>query len=293
MLVSEGNHFLERLLDAYPNFKVNSIKEIIPSSWNEQIQRHDIVIVDRMDFPETKKGNFLLINAYSPSIPLIKTGEISFPRNITWDRENPLMADVDLGGVIVEQLPRLQAGKQVIPVVESSDTGLLYAFEKDGLRAVILGFDITRSDLPFKIAFPVMMSNIFNWLNPHRLEFSTLQTRTGEPFDIYLAPRTETFYTRAPHEKWEKQQAVANPFRYTRTDQIGIYSIYENDKQRYFTANLADESESDIIASSTEPIPDEPLQPVEVSARHPLWAGLLLLCCVVLVAEWFVWLKID
>ncbi len=293
LLVSEGNHFLERLLDAYPNFKVNSIKEIIPSSWNEQIQRHDIVIVDRMDFPETKKGNFLLINAYSPSIPLIKTGEISFPRNITWDRENPLMADVDLGGVIVEQLPRLQAGKQVIPVVESSDTGLLYAFEKDGLRAVILGFDITRSDLPFKIAFPVMMSNIFNWLNPHRLEFSTLQTRTGEPFDIYLAPRTETFYTRAPHEKWEKQQAVANPFRYTRTDQVGIYSIYENGKQRSFTVNLADESESDIIASSTEPTPDEPLRPVEVSARHPLWAGLLLLCCVVLVAEWFVWLKID
>jgi hypothetical protein len=138
-----------------------------------------------------------------------------------------------------------------------------------------------------------MMSNIFNWLNPHRLEFSTLKTRTGEPFDIYLDPQTEVFYTRAPHEKWEKQQAVANPFRYTRTDQVGVYSIYENDKQRYFTVNLADESESDITASSIEPIPDESLLPMEVSARHPLWAVFLLLCCAVLIAEWFVWLKIG
>jgi hypothetical protein len=293
LLVSAGNHFLEKLLDAYPNFKVNSVKEIIPSSWNEQVLRHDIVIVDRMDFPETKKGNFFLINAYSPSIPLTRAGEVSFPRNIHWDNENPLMANVDLGGMLVEQLPRLQAGKPMIPVVESPDAGLMYTYEKEGMRAVILGFDITRSDLPFRIAFPVMMSNIFNWLNPHRLEFSTLKTRTGEPFDIYLDPQTEVFYTRAPHEKWEKQQAVANPFRYTRTDQVGVYSIYENDKQRYFTVNLADESESDITASSIEPIPDESLLPMEVSARHPLWAVFLLLCCAVLIAEWFVWLKIG
>ena len=292
LLVSEGNYFLEKLLDAYPNFKVNAVKEIIPSSWQEQVLRHDIVIVDRMDFPETQKGNFLLINAYSPSIPLVKTGEISFPRNIHWDHENPIMADVDFGGMVVEQASVLQAGKQTVPVVESADTGLLYTYEKGGLRAALMGFDITRSDLPFKIAFPVMMSNIINWLNPNRLEFSTLQTRSGEPYDIYLAPQTEMFHTRAPHEKWEKQPAITNPFRYTRTDQVGIYSIYENGKQRYFTVNLADESESDISASSIAEKPDEPLQPAVISAQQSLWAVFLLLCLAVLMVEWIVWLRI-
>ncbi|MBW2412007.1 MAG: VWA domain-containing protein, partial [Deltaproteobacteria bacterium] len=188
LLVSEGNYFLEKLLGAYPNFKVNAVKEIIPSSWQEQVLRHDIVIVDRMDFPETQKGNFLLINAYSPSIPLVKTGEILFPRNIHWDHGNPIMANVDFGGMVVEQATLLQAGKQAVPVVESADTGLLYTYENDGLRAAIMGFDITRSDLPFKIAFPVMMSNIVNWLNPHKLEFSALQARAGRPFEIFLDP---------------------------------------------------------------------------------------------------------
>ncbi len=293
LLVSGGNYFLEKLLDAYPNFKVNAVKEIIPSSWQEQVLRHDMVIVDRMDFPETQKGNFLLINAYSPSIPLVKTGEIAFPRNIIWDHENPIMANVDFGGMVVEQAALLQAGRQAVPVVESADTGLLYTYEKGGLRAAIVGFDITRSDLPFKIAFPVMMSNMINWLNPHRLEFSTLQTRSGEPFDIYLAPQTEMFHTRAPHEKWEKQPAVANPFRYTRTDQVGIYSIYENGKQRYFTVNLADETESDISASSIAEKPDAPLQPAEVSARQSLWAVLLFLVLGVLILEWYSWLKVS
>ena len=293
LLVSEGNHFLEKLLDAYPNFKVNAVKEIIHSSWQEQVLRHDIVIVDRMDFPETKKGNFLLIDAYSPSIPLVKTGDISFPRNIHWDHDNHLMANVDFGGMVVEQTALLQAGKQVVTVVESADTGLLCTFEKGGLRAAIMGFDITRSDLPFKIAYPVMMSNIINWLNPHRLEFSTLQTRAGEPFDIHLAPQTEVFHTRAPHEKWEKQPAVANPFRYTRTDQVGIYSIYENGKQSYFTVNLADESESDITASSIAQRSGTPLLPVEISARQPLWAVFLFLVLGTVILEWYFWLKVS
>jgi hypothetical protein len=295
LLVSKGNYFLEKLLDAYPNFKVNSVKEIIPSSWNEQILRHDIVIIDRMNFPETEKGNFLLINAYSPSIPLAKTGEIRFPQSINWDHQSPLMANVDIRGLIIEQAASLRAGKRVQPVVESPHTGLLYTYEKGGMRAVVLGFDITRSDLPFKVAFPVMMSNIINWLNPHKLEFSTLQTRAGEPFDIYLNPQTQTFYTRAPHEKWEKQRPTANPFRYTRTNQVGIYTISEKDKQRYFTVNLADESESDISASSIEQISAEPEPPVseEISAQHPLRALFLLLVCAVLMVEWFVWLRIG
>ena len=296
LLVSKGNHFLEKLLEAYPNFKVNSVKEIIPSSWNEQVLRHDIIIVDRMNIPKTEKGNFLLIDAYSPSIPILKTGYVGFPKNLDWDRKSPLMANVNVGGLIVEQAAKLKADKRLDPVIESTQTGLMYAYEKDGLRAVLLGFDLTKSDLPLKVAFPVMMSNIINWLNPHKLEFSTLQTRAGEPFDIYLDPQTEIFYTRAPQEKWEKQRAKANPFRYTYTQKVGIYTISENDKQRYFSVNLADESESDITTASIEQISDKPEVPVvseEISVQQPLWTFFLFCGCALLMIEWYLWLKMG
>lgn len=293
LLVSKGNHFLNKLLEVYPNFKVNSVKEIIPSSWTEQTLRHDIVIVDRMDFPETAKGNFFLIDAYSPSIPILKTGQVRFPKNLDWNRKSPLMSNINLGGLIVEQGSRLQVDKRLQPVIESTQTGLMYTYEESGLRAVILGFDLAKSDLPLKVAFPVMMSNIFNWLNPQKLEFSTLQTRAGEPFDVYLDPETTAFYTRAPQEKWEKHPATMNPFRYTHTRKVGIYTISENDKQRYFTVNLADESESDIKTASVLQVSEtskDPLVAEKISVQQPLWTFFLLFGCGLMVVEWYIWI---
>jgi hypothetical protein len=294
LLVSKGNYFLEKLLEAYPNFKVNLVKEIIPSSWSEQTLRHDIVIVDRMDFPETDKGNFLLINSYSPSIPIIKTGHIRFPTNLNWNRKSALMANVDAGNLIIKQAAQLETAKHLEPVLESTQTGLMYAYEKAGLRAVLMGFDLSQSDLPVKVAFPVMMSNIINWLNPHRLQFSTLRAPAGEPFEIYLKPQTSTFYTRAPQEKWERHQASTNPFRYMNTQKVGIYTISENDKQRYFTVNLVDETESDIAAAFIEP-PEGKTDGVsvaeEISVQQPLWMVFLVIVCVMLLVEWFFWLR--
>jgi hypothetical protein len=221
-----------------------------------------------MDFPETAKGNLLLIDAYSPSIPILKTGQVRFPKNLDWNRKSPLMANINLSGLIVEQGARLQVDKRLQPLIESSQTGLMYTYEEGGLRAVLLGFDLTKSDLPLKVAFPVMMSNIFNWLNPQKLEFSTLQTRAGEPFDVYLDPETTTFYTRAPQEKWEN-------------------------KQRYFTVNLADESESDIKTASILQVSEtskDPLVAEKISVQQPLWTFFLLFGCGLMVVEWYIWI---
>jgi len=295
LLVSKGNHFLEKLLAAYPNFRVNSVKEIIPSSWSEQTARHDIVIVDRMDFPETDRGNFLLIDSYSPSIPVFNTGRVRLPEILAWNRKSPLMTDVNLSGLFIEESAKLQPDKRLQAVVESVRTGLMYAFEEKGLRAVLLGFDITKTDLPLKVAFPVMMSNIFNWLNPYKLEFSILQTRAGEAFDIYFNPRTDIIYTRAPYEKWDKHPVKINPFRYENTDRVGIYTVAENGKERYFTVNLADESESDINAIFLEHRSDnfeKPSVSGEIAARQPLWMVFIIMGCALLLIEWYSWLKL-
>jgi hypothetical protein len=295
LLVSKGNYFLEKLLQAYPNVKVNTVKTIIPSSWNDQTLRNDIVIVDRMDFPKTEKGNFLLIDAYSPSIPGVKTGHVRFPGNLVGDPKNPLMANVNVSGLLVEQATQLRADKRLQPVIRSGQTGLMYTYEKGGMRAVLLSFNPAQSNLPLRIAFPVMMSNIINWLNPNKIKFSTLHTPAGEPFDIYLDPQTDIFSTRAPHGKWEKHQASGNPFRYTNTLTVGIYTINENDKHRHFTVNLAAESESNIVNSAAEQlsqIPERPPASEEISVQQPLWTVCLLVVCTLLMLEWYIWLKL-
>ena len=204
------------------------------------------------------------------------------------------MANVNLRGLIIEESATLQSDKNLQPVVESARTGLMYAFEEKGLRVVHFGFDFTKSDLPFKVAFPVMISNIFNWLNPHKLEFSILQTRAGEAYDIYLSPQTDTIYTRAPYEKWEKHPVKMNPFRYKNTGRVGIYTIAENGKERYFTVNLTDEYESDINATTLELPPGQSeSSPVSkgIAAQQPIWMIFIIMVCLLLMIEWYSWLK--
>jgi hypothetical protein len=294
LLASQGNYFLEKLLEAYPNFLINTVREIIPSSWQEHVTEHDIVIVDRMDFPATEKGNFLLIDAYSPSIPVAKTGQVDFPDILDWDKKNPLMADVNISGLTIEQAAKLQADSLLSPVIESSQTGLMYTYNNDSMRAVLLGFDITKSNLPLKVAFPVMMSNIINWLNPHKLSFSALQTKAGEPYDVHLHLQTKEFSTRTPDGKWEQHEVTSNPFTYNNTQQAGIYTVLENKKTRYFTVNLVDESESDItvpaIDVSSRPS-DEVLDSEQIATQQPLWTFFLVAGLAMMMVEWYVWLK--
>jgi Ca-activated chloride channel family protein len=175
---------------------------------------------------------------------------------------------------------------------------LIYAFQKEGLRAVFLGFDIGQSDLPLRIAFPVMMSNILQWLNPNKLMFSTAQIRAGEPFPIYLDSRTDEVSIRSPSGKWERTRVTSNPLVYTKTHQTGLYRIAEGDKSRYFAVNLVDESESDIRGPdlmTAQAMKDASLNSLPRSAEpltteKPLWFIFLIAVLGLLLLEWYNWL---
>ncbi len=294
LLVTKGNYFLEKLLGAYPNFRVNSVKEIVPSSWEDQTTRHDIVILDRISPPSTERGNFLLIESFSPSIPISKIGRIDEPRILDWDRKHPLLANLDLRGLNIESAHQVRADETLSPLVESRQTGLMYAYQERGLRAVFLGFDLTRSDLPLRVAFPVMMSNIFHWLHPNKLGFSSAQTRAGESFPIYLEPGTKALSIRTPSGKWEKHQPESNPFDYIHTGEAGIYTVVEGEKWRDFAVNLLDESESDIRVPPVElPVQETngDIGSGPVTAELPLWIVFLFLGSATLILEWCFWLK--
>jgi hypothetical protein len=294
LLVTEGNYFLEKLLQVFPNFMVNLVTEIIPSSWEDQTKGHDIVILDRISPPSTVKGNFLLIDTCSPSIPIRRTGQIEDPEVLDWERNNPLMANLDLRGLSIERANEVQADETLRPIVESPDTGLMYAYKKNGLRAVYLGFDLTRSDLPLRVAFPVMMSNIFEWLQPRKLLFTSSQIEAGRPFPVYLGPQTSAFSIAPPSGKWEEYRPQSNPFNYEQTGKVGIYTVAEGKRWRHFAVNLVNESESDIRTPDFDPevrngLPQMGLVPVEEETA--LWIFFLCAAAVALILEWFFWLK--
>lgn len=294
LLVGQGNYFLEKLLSAYPNVRVNSVKEIIPSSWPDQIKRHDIVILDRVSPPHSERGNFLFIDSYSPSVPISKIGEVNDPRVLDWNPVSPLISGLDVRGLNIELAAVIKADQTVERLIESRDTGLMYAYEKSGLRSVFLGFDLIRSDLPLRVAFPVMMSNIFQWLYPDKLRFSSQQTQAGQPFSIYLESSTDEFSVRTPDGKWAKYQADTNPFLYTNTGRTGIYIVAEGEKWRNFAVNLTSEAESDIRNPGQETLARAgglPLDVEPIRTQSPFWLVFLIAGFFILIMEWYFWLK--
>lgn len=297
LLVSKGSYFLEKLLETYPNVLVNKLDEIILSSWEQQVMGHDIIIVDRLNFPPTTKGNFLLLDSYSPSIPVTPGDQIAFPQVYDWDSRHPILADVNLSNLLVEQTQQLQINDDAVhPLIETQQTSLMLSYEHEGLRAILLGFDIARSNLPLKVAFPVMMSNIITWLNPHKLSLSVLQTKAGEPYPIHLSPFTESFSLRPPGERWQKQQVTENPVIYRDTTKVGVYMIAEDKQTRYFTVNLVNEAESDIapaVHGLEAVFPEETQTQEQIKTQQPLWMAFLLAVLGITMLEWYVWLKVG
>lgn len=295
LLASKGNFFIERLLEAYPNILITRLDAIEPETWQEQARRHDIAIVDRMDIPATNSGNLLLLDAYSPSIPIRKTGEVAFPAVTNWDRRSPLLANADPRNTRIEQAARVESDPVVQTVIESPETPLMMSYNEHGLRAVFLGFDVARSDLPIKVAFPVIMSNLLNWLNPQKLTASTLYATAGTPFPIYVSPDTTEFATRVPGGKSVKHQVTSSPFLFTDTNQVGIYDIVEGGKTRYFTVNLVNEEESNIIPPQQD-FSNQPRAAASaetVPTQQPLWMWLVMAALLTLMGEWFSWLKVG
>ncbi len=294
MLVTKGNYFLEKLLTAYPNLLVNVFDEVTPSSWDIQTQQHDIVILDRIPPPATERGNFLLIDAFSPSIPITKIGQVEAPHVLDWDQTHPLMSQLDLTGLQIAAAEKTEAGASVQQILEANQTGLIYAYQQDNLRTVFIGFDLLRSDLPLRVAFPVLIGNILRWLRPAKLQFTAFQAKAGQPLEFFLAPGTDRLSLRKPSGKWNRSFSATNPFKFDETNEVGLYTLVEGKKRRYFAVNLLNESESDIRSPEVETAVEETtIIPTSklVTAKISLWLPIMLLALAALLVEWYVWLK--
>ncbi|NNG00026.1 MAG: VWA domain-containing protein [Desulfobacteraceae bacterium] len=294
LLASGGNYFIEQILAAYPNVKINRIDRIVPSSWEQQVRSNDIVIIDRMDFPPVATGNFLLINAFSRDIPIRRTGTVRHSVVTDWDRRHPVTQQVDLDAIAIRDAALIQGHDDVRPLVMSAQTGLIHSYQTDNLKAVFIGFDPSNSDLPYRVAFPVLMSNVINWLYPDKLNRSSSQVKSGHTIKIPLDTRVREVRVRNPAGKWTRHAVATTPFLFQGTTDVGLYTILAGKKRRYFAVNLLSPHESDInaahIETNTEAVEGAEAEPV-ATVRKSFWFYLIFGAAIILLGEWVAWLK--
>ncbi|MEW6187893.1 MAG: VWA domain-containing protein [Thermodesulfobacteriota bacterium] len=296
LLVTRGNFFLKTLLESYPNFKVQTLKEIKASSWEEWVRNFDVIILDGISPPSTTLGNFLLINTVSPSLPLNQQGIEKDPIIVGWDRSHPIMQNLELGSLRIPSAPLFKASPGLKSVLESRQGGLIFTYEKPGLRVVLINFNIGQTDLPRRLAFPVLMTNCFHWLQPYQYAEKPRQIKTGESFPLYFKPGTPSVSIVPPDGKSIRYPVSDAPFLFRETEKAGLYTAEEGMKKRVFAANVFSETESDLRIDPSLDKRHRPAGSKEKEKRQtflPLWFWVLLTSVVFLVLECFIWLRKD
>ena len=288
LYVGPGNPYLQQVLRLFPHVQLSTAPR-----WDEGAMRgaetFDLVIFDRVAAPALKQGNFILINTVSPSVPLDLRGRTQNPRVALPLAKHALTAGLSLGDLRISEALRLRAlGQGVVLARDGADNPLLYVLEQGKLRLVLVAFDLMASDLPLRIAFPILVHNLLEWFHPERLEFPGEAVKAGDPFTLALARGDDSVEITLPSGKKETLSTTSSRLLFAETLQTGIYSFKTAGRAGRFAVNLCDEDESQIVPRAQ--LTSGPGKSVEAaheseSGAFSLWPALLVAVLLLLAVE--------
>jgi Ca-activated chloride channel homolog len=240
LYVGRGNTYLDRLFLSMPFVQVTRaerLETVNPRTF-------DAVVLDGIAPPALAEGNFIVIHA-APK-PFEARGKIARPRLLPAAAHHAIADGVALGDLAVNEALRLAAPSDAQVLARAPEGPLVFAVERPGLKALVIGFDLRASDLPWRVAFPVLFSNAFEWFRPRGAEFPGARLEAGKPYAIPLAAGDDRVEVMRPSGTRETLRAGASPLPFTDTIEAGFYRYKTPSGSGEFAVNLLSETESDI-----------------------------------------------
>jgi hypothetical protein len=224
---------------------------------------------------------------------------------------DPLLTGVDLSGATFGPSPSFTLGAGDEEIVGSADGPLLFRTEVNDQPAVVLTVDPETSNLPKRVAFPVLIANMVEALAPDGIPAAI---PLGEP--LVYEPRASTASVEVVTPSGEtallpvfSRETRANPVEdntatgsasrdivFTDTGAAGVYTVTETDAAgidlgtTHFVVNAGHARESDLRI-------DPNLAPTLATAsgssitapreeRVDLWPLFALVALLIIAAEW-------
>lgn len=240
LLVTRNNWFLENALKAG---EANETQIVSPANYRISLnQSFDVVIFDRelpsgitLDAP----GNFLFLGV-SPLPPAVLSDH---PVIVETDPGDPIMRFVDLNTSTIlraVRLPREIPGWTVRAPVAGADGPLVVSLESSRRRRVIIAFDPIDSDLPVRVAFPLLIHNAVAWL-ANKNSDAQVQIQAGDT--LHLENGIHVVHGPLTASGSGQKFAVDGDFRPTRN---GFYRIENGQEQKLIAVNTFDPAQSDL-----------------------------------------------
>ncbi|MDF1514740.1 MAG: VWA domain-containing protein, partial [Anaerolineae bacterium] len=295
-LITEGNRFLSEALGNLPSVDLTQSTGFVAG--DESSQSYSTIVVDGLPVSVPEGVNRWLIAPETETACGRPGEEVAASDPIQGEWQHILLRYVDWSDVYIGRLRTYDLPPDAELLLTSGTTPVLWALRRDGYRAVCMAFKLQDSDLALRLAFPILTSNIMEWLT---------QTSSGEPDsplqpgDRWIPDLSPAAASAALTDQDNHQMHVPLDGSSVILDAVGLYRFEVSDpngvRTYHVAVSLLDPEESDlkprsplIIANSTgieEGLGYQGQR--EISRWFVLLAGIL--CC--LEAVGWLWGKIP
>jgi Ca-activated chloride channel homolog len=291
LVVSQGNLFLEGALLALGGGGDESsldYERVAPPAWTGPRADVDLTIFDGFTPRETPaRGSYLYLNPQGPASPFPIRGEVARPYITELASGHPLTRWVTLSDTNIARASVFALKPGDVAVASSVRQPVIAARRAPGGKLLAVGFDLRRSDLPMRPAFPLLLANVLDWFSGDDAEFiATYKTgRTwqipaeGAGDDVAIEPEG------LPAERAPVHDGRAAYYG----RRVGYYGLTLPRGRVLLAANLADPRESAIRPAAALTLGDRTLgRPAGfgVSLRRDLWLYLVLAALALTLVEW-------
>lgn len=291
LLVTEGNLFLEQVFTILPT------AEVFKASPGQMPEGDfDLIIFDNW-LPEELPDTNLLIVRPTHSTDLFAVGEEFTETRFVRQADDPILAYVEFEDLAIREAALVQTPGWARTLVEAEGGPLLLAGVTGGRRVAILTFDLHASDLPLKIAFPILIANLLEWYAPAQAFDAPDGLRPGESLVIRPQAATTGYRVTWPDGSSETFPASEEALTFALTTQLGIYQVdlLEGAQVRgegAFAVNLFSPEESVITPREMITIGQSGISEGAVRdeyGQREFWPWLAVAALVVLLIEWWVY----
>jgi hypothetical protein len=289
LLVSKGNRFLEKALKGPPHVQFTVVPVL-----TDPAEKFDVVVLDDVLPGVWPKPNVLAIHTVNTNW-FASWDLVKMPPIVDWKNTHSLLRFVNFDNVQIAEALKVKPPDWGVSLVDSPDTPLIIAGQRDRQRVIWVGFDVLQSTWPLRLSFPIFIANAVEWLNPASTGAAELMVRAGDPFRHGLSQKITDAQLTGPDGKTKPLLLEPNASEILVGDTFrqGIYRLKAGTNDVTFCVNLMDSAESNI--TPREELPFGKYGKVAAStlkrANMELWRWIAAAGLLVLLFEWWFYHK--
>lgn len=286
LMVTPGNVFLEQAIRLRPDVQLDVVA---PAAYKSSAP-YAMSIFDRFSPRALPDGPFIVLDPPAGS-PLAGGPAIGIGRTRATDAGDPLLVNVDLRDVHVARSQDLRNSSFGRPLITSLQTPLVLVRDEP-FRQALFGFDLHESDLPLRIAFPILVENLSEWMLP-----PSVPSRSFHPDEpVTIVPESGATSVTVIRPDGSRRPLATNSIAtFGDTDPTGLYTVEQvvsgTVDRSWFTVNLFSEQISQLTPAERLTLPPVNV-PAAVHAPHrgrlEIWPWIALAALGVVVVEWLV-----